>query len=151
MSVMLGGTLSLIHRRRAPCNRTVLIVPHDFGVCSEGLRIPAARRSPHRNRSAPGGELASLGLGHAPSSSWRQHDYLSRNGHLPDRGRFCCRDWHANRDGVRTRYLGFVTGGKATAATPSAAGNCRRPMVTVIRPSRARCVRERYHATSVLS
>jgi len=26
-------------------------------------------------------------------------------------------------------------------ATPSAAGNSRRPMVTVIRPSRARCVK----------
>jgi len=29
---------------------------------------------------------------------------------------------------------------------PSAASNSRRPMVNVIRPSRARCVRERYHA-----
>ena len=32
-----------------------------------------------------------------------------------------------------------------------AASNSRRPMVTVIRPSRARCVNERYHATNVLS
>src|SRR5262249_22627193 len=37
------------------------------------------------------------------------------------------------------------------AALPSAASNSRRPMVTVIRPSRARCVRARYHATSVQS
>src|SRR5262249_30804796 len=36
-------------------------------------------------------------------------------------------------------------------APPSATSNSRRPMVTVIRPSRARCVREGYHATSVLS
>jgi hypothetical protein len=41
--------------------------------------------------------------------------------------------------------------GYAAAAPPSAASNSRRPMVTVIRPSRARCVKERYHATSVLS
>jgi hypothetical protein len=33
----------------------------------------------------------------------------------------------------------------------SAASNSRRPMVTVIRPSRARCVKERYHVTSVQS
>ena len=41
--------------------------------------------------------------------------------------------------------------GHAAAAPPTAASNSRRPMVTVIRPSRARCVRERYHATSLLS
>ena len=41
--------------------------------------------------------------------------------------------------------------GPAAAAPPTAASTSRRPMVTVIRPSRARCVRERYHATSVLS
>ena len=41
--------------------------------------------------------------------------------------------------------------GHAAAAPPSAASNSRRPMVTVIRPSRARCVREAYHATSVQS
>src|SRR5215831_275447 len=41
--------------------------------------------------------------------------------------------------------------GHAAAAPPSAASNSRRPMVTVIRPSRARCVREGYHATSVQS
>src|SRR5215472_11275841 len=34
---------------------------------------------------------------------------------------------------------------------PSAASNSHRPMLTVIRPSRARCVKERYHAPSVLS
>src|SRR5262249_57531905 len=33
--------------------------------------------------------------------------------------------------------------GHATAAPPSAASNSRRPMVTVIRPSRARCVNGR--------
>ena len=32
--------------------------------------------------------------------------------------------------------------GHATAAPPSATSNSRRPMVTVIRPSRARCVKE---------
>src|SRR5262249_20589079 len=32
--------------------------------------------------------------------------------------------------------------GHAAAAPPSAASNSRRPMVTVIRPSRARCVKE---------
>ena len=31
--------------------------------------------------------------------------------------------------------------GHATAAPPSAASNSRRPMVTVIRPCRARCVK----------
>src|SRR5215813_3170276 len=41
--------------------------------------------------------------------------------------------------------------GHAAAAPPSAASNSRRPMVTVIRPSRARCVKGTYHATSVLS
>ena len=41
--------------------------------------------------------------------------------------------------------------GHAAAAPPSAASNSRLPMVTVIRPSRARRVIERYHATSVLS
>src|SRR5262249_32955043 len=34
----------------------------------------------------------------------------------------------------------FRASGHATAAPPSAASNSRRPMVTVIRPSRARCV-----------
>src|SRR5262249_22040071 len=37
------------------------------------------------------------------------------------------------------------------AGPPSAASNSRRPMVTVIRPSRARCVRGGYHGTSVQS
>ena len=41
--------------------------------------------------------------------------------------------------------------GYAKAAPPSAASNSRRPRVTVIRPSRARCVKEGYHAASVLS
>ena len=41
--------------------------------------------------------------------------------------------------------------GHAAAVPPSAARNSRRPMVTVIRPSRARCVWARYHATSVQS
>src|SRR5262249_38656042 len=41
--------------------------------------------------------------------------------------------------------------GQAAAAPPSAASNSRRPMVTVMRPSRARCVREGYHAIGVLS
>jgi hypothetical protein len=34
-----------------------------------------------------------------------------------------------------------ATSGQGTAALPSAANNSRRPMVTVIRPSRARCVK----------
>jgi hypothetical protein len=42
-------------RRRAACNRTVLIVPQISGVVS-------SKAAPYRNRSAPGGELASLGL-----------------------------------------------------------------------------------------
>src|SRR5262249_29502743 len=33
-----------------------------------------------------------------------------------------------------------ASGHATAAAPPSAASNCRRPMVTVIRPSRARCV-----------
>src|SRR5262249_17470422 len=41
--------------------------------------------------------------------------------------------------------------GPAAAPPPSATSNSRRPMVTVIRPSRARCVKGRYHATSVES
>jgi hypothetical protein len=40
-----GDTISLIHRRRAACNRTVLIVPQISGVVSsKGIRIPAARK-----------------------------------------------------------------------------------------------------------
>ena len=35
----------------------------------------------------------------------------------------------------------LAASGHATAAPPSAASNSRRPMVTVIRPSRARCVK----------
>src|SRR5262249_53443305 len=43
--------------------------------------------------------------------------------------------------------------GHAAAAPPSAASNSRRPMVTVIRPSRARCVKERIprHERAVLT
>src|SRR6516164_1706890 len=41
--------------------------------------------------------------------------------------------------------------GHAAAAPPSATSNSRRPMVTVIRPSRARCVEGGYHGASVLS
>ena len=43
--------------------------------------------------------------------------------------------------------------GHAAAAPPGAASNSRRPMVTVIRPSRARCVKERIprHERAVLS
>src|SRR5262249_11894456 len=41
--------------------------------------------------------------------------------------------------------------GHAAATPPSATSNFRRPMVTVIRPSRARCVKERDHATMVQS
>src|SRR6516165_2332136 len=41
--------------------------------------------------------------------------------------------------------------GHVAAAPPSATSNFRRPMVTVIRPSRARCVRKRYHVKSVQS
>jgi hypothetical protein len=37
-----------------------------------------------------------------------------------------------------------ATSGQATAAPPRAAINSRRPMVTVIRPSRARCVNRSY-------
>ena len=44
-----------------------------------------------------------------------------------------------------------VASGHAVAALPSTASNSRRPMVTVIRPSRTRCVKGTYHATSVLS
>jgi len=44
-----------------------------------------------------------------------------------------------------------AAGGHDTAAPPSATSNSRRPMVTVMRPSRARCVNGTYHATSVLS
>src|SRR6516164_6883123 len=44
-----------------------------------------------------------------------------------------------------------TTSGHATAAPLSATSNSRRPMVTVIRPSRARCVRERYHTKNVRS
>ena len=35
----------------------------------------------------------------------------------------------------------LAASGHATTAPPSAASNSRRPMVTVIRPSRARCVK----------
>jgi hypothetical protein len=38
----------------------ILIVPQISGVVS-------SKAAPYRNRSAPGGELASLGLTHAPS------------------------------------------------------------------------------------
>jgi len=59
-----------------------------------------------------------------------------------------------DHDAPSTNY-NFARGaqgiGHVTAAPPSAASNSRRPMVTVIRPSRARCVKERYHATNVLS
>src|SRR5262249_19252784 len=41
--------------------------------------------------------------------------------------------------------------GHAAAAPPSAASNSRRLMVTVMRPSRARGLMQRYHATSALS
>ena len=43
--------------------------------------------------------------------------------------------------------------GHAAAAPPSAASNSRRPMVTVIRPSRARCVKGRIprHARAVFT
>src|SRR5262249_62089455 len=40
------------------------------------------------------------------------------------------------------RLLRRPTSGHAAAAPPSAASNFHRPMVTVIRPSRARCVKE---------
>src|SRR5215510_7367890 len=46
-----------------------------------------------------------------------------------------------------------VPSGHAAAALPSAASNSRRPMVTVIRPSRARCVEGRIprHERAVLT
>src|SRR6516165_217238 len=53
--------------------------------------------------------------------------------------------------GARSGCCVRAASGHAAAAPPSAASNSRRAMVTLIRPSRARCVRERYHATSVLS
>jgi len=46
-----------------------LIVAHNFGVVSsEGIRIPVPRWAPHRNHSAPGGQLASLGLTRAAAA-----------------------------------------------------------------------------------
>jgi hypothetical protein len=42
----------------------------------------------------------------------------------------------------RVYYEGAASG-HAAAAPPSAASNSRRPMVTVMRPSRARCVKGR--------
>jgi hypothetical protein len=39
------------------------------------------------------------------------------------------------------RICARVASGHAAAAPPSAASNSRRPMVTVIRPSRVRCVK----------
>src|SRR5215831_4386236 len=63
--------------------------------------------------------------------------------------------WRANNRTptrrIRSPCCAFAASGHAAAAPPTAASNSRRPMVTVIRPSRARCVRERYHATSLLS
>jgi len=43
----------------------------------------------------------------------------------------------------RTLSLERTASGHVAATPPSAASNSRRPMVTVIRPSRARCVKER--------
>src|SRR5262249_7671150 len=40
---------------------------------------------------------------------------------------------------------------RAVTRPPPATNNSRRPMATVIRPSRARCVKERYHTKSVRS
>jgi len=42
---------------------------------------------------------------------------------------------------IRSPCCARAASGHATAAPPSAASNPRRPMVTVIRPSRARCVK----------
>jgi transposase len=57
---------------------------------------------------------------------------------------------------MRLRGLGCrarAASGHAAAAPPSAASNSRRPMVTVIRPSRARCVKGRIprHERAVLT
>ena len=49
---------------------------------------------------------------------------------------------------IRSPCCAHAARGHEAAAPPSAASNSRRPMVTVIRPSHARCVRERYHTTS---
>jgi hypothetical protein len=49
------------------------------------------------------------------------------------------RQHFAERDlGICSRYCARAASGHATAALPSAASNSRRPMVTVMRPSRAR-------------
>src|SRR5262245_12065473 len=52
-----------------------------------------------------------------------------------------------------SRAAARVPRGHAAAAPPSAASNSRRPMVTVIRPSRARCVEGRIsrHKLAVLA
>ena len=42
---------------------------------------------------------------------------------------------------MRAAYCARAVTGQATAAPPNAASNSRRPMVTAIRPSRARCVK----------
>src|ERR1700748_1398096 len=45
--------------------------------------------------------------------------------------------------GILTDCCARAASGHAAAAPPSAASNCRRPIVTFIRPSRARCVKGR--------
>src|SRR5262245_4151413 len=52
---------------------------------------------------------------------------------------------------TRSHCCARAASAHATAAPPNAASNSRRLMVTVIRPSRARCVKKRYHVTSVQS
>ena len=58
-----------------------------------------------------------------------------------------CARWQQHADAphalalLRARCCARAASGHAAAVPPSAASNSRRPMVTVIRPSRARCVK----------
>ena len=64
------------------------------------------------------------------------------------KARQCCADFEVARSRqadrlAKARLIETILDSHAAAAPPSAASNSRRPMLTVIRPSRARCVKGR--------